>query len=1359
MANSESDTKITIEKFSGENYHLWKFKMMMVLKEKGLWEFVEGKELDPAASEKERNDFKRREERALALLVLSLSDAQLLHVQPALTAKEAWLKLSEVHERKGLANKLYLRRKFLTVKMEEGDGMQAHINKVKTMAQQLTAIGAPVADEDIIVTLLYSLPENYESLIVALESRADALTLEFITARLLHEEARRKEAGVHQENISKAFLSQDANSKKGKEPGKAGKGGKKKSGNCFYCGKAGHFKNECRKRISEEKKAPQANSSSTKQKEGRKEGEKEFLFLAHALTTTTTQTPKDTSWIVDSGASQHMTHRKDWLACFEEIAPVEIHLADNSIVEAVGKGQVKLDAARSLGSVWYVPKLAKNLFSVRKAVSNGAKIEFGSQDCGIKSPDGQISIQAQLKDGLYQFLVPEQVYCASTTTLDLWHRRMGHLNEQSIRILEKGLAKGLEVSGSTGAKVCESCAVSKITRRPFPKGEAVRAAQLLGVVHSDVCGPMRTPTLGGGRYFVTFIDDKSRTVFVYILTKKSEVLAKFKEFEAYVTNLTGFSIKILQSDNGGEYIGTEYKKFCAGKGIKQQMSAPNTPEQNGIAERWNRTLVEMARCMLHHSGLDYAFWGEAIMTAAYLRNRSPTAALGGKMTPWEVFTSQKPDLSHLRTFGCVAYAHIPQQQRHKLEQKALKCIMVGYSTESKAYRLWNPANKRIFVSRDVIFDEDKVWKDWNPAEEPEKHSETIQLPIGGEPSFLEPQEVQEGLGPNEGQLDAQEELPGLVEDSDDDGDFQDAEQSPARPKRTRKPPGEWWKINSRLTAKSAFYALAGNAADSVGEEPLSLKEAQQRSDAEHWKKAVQVEYDALIKNNTWDLVPLPAGRKTVGSKWVFKLKLKPDGSIERYKARLVAKGYSQVEGLDYSETFAPVAKFPSIRTVLAIAASEDMEIHQMDVKTAFLNGFVEEEIYMAQPEGFVKPGEENLVCKLRKTIYGLKQAPRAWNKVIDDFLKSLGFQRCAADHCIYVISSKEGILYLVIYVDDLILASKSLELLEAVKQELKRRFQMADMGELEYFLGVVMTRNRLKRRISLSQKHYSLQILKRFNMQDCKAVGTPMEPGQKLIKSQEPQTREELLEMAVIPYRNAVGSLIYVMLGTRPDLAAAVGSVSQFMANPGKQHWQAVKRILRYLKGTADMEICLGSARSKWELVGYSDADWGSNLDDRRSVTGFVFLLNGPISWQSKKQPTVALSSTEAEYMALSQATKEAMWLRSLLGELGYAQGHPTRLLGDNQGSLALSSNPVQHSRSKHIDIRHHFIREAIEDEKIMLEYCNTRDMIADILTKPLTRQQFSKLRSLMGVNAQTGDSLSGSVGIQDAAVGQFTPV
>jgi hypothetical protein len=522
-------------------------------------------------------------------------------------------------------------------------------------------------------------------------------------------------------------------------------------------------------------------------------------------------------------------------------------------------------------------------------------------------------------------------------------------------------------------------------------------------------------------------------------------------------------------------------------------------------------------------------------------------------------------------------------------------------------------------------------------------------------------------------------------------------------------------------------------------EPLNYEEAMNREDSDKWLKAAQEEMDSIYQAGTWTLVPLPSNRSAIGCKWVFKVKLKADNSIDRYKARLVAKGFSQIEGIDYVDTFSPVAKFCSIRALLALAAHHDLEIHQMDVKSAYLNGDLNEDIYMRQPPGFQVKGKEGLVCKLQKSLYGLKQAGRQWNSKIDSTLLSLSFTRLEADHCIYVYQDGQVVIFIILYVDDLILISNALSRLVALKRSLSQLYQMKDLGEAEYILGIQIVRDRANRTLHISQTGYIKTILERFGMADCKPASTPMDCGRKLSKADCPVTDTEREAVKVIPYQSAVGAIMYCMLGTRPDIAFAITALSQYSSNYGTKHWTAVKHLLRYLQGTQDYKLTYGLKKGDGDpvLFGYCDSDWGNDIDDRRSYTGYAFILaGGAVSWQSKKQPTTALSSVEAEYMAATQATKEAIWWRTLLSELGLVISGSTVLITDSKGSIDLAKNPEHHARTKHIDIRHHFIREKVADGTVKMSFVGTEHMGADILTKPLAKTRHHSLLKLLGIHS-----------------------
>lgn len=532
---------------------------------------------------------------------------------------------------------------------------------------------------------------------------------------------------------------------------------------------------------------------------------------------------------------------------------------------------------------------------------------------------------------------------------------------------------------------------------------------------------------------------------------------------------------------------------------------------------------------------------------------------------------------------------------------------------------------------------------------------------------------------------------------------------------------------------SAGFALVSIETPLHGE-PSSYKQAINRPDAEAWLAAMKDEYQSLVGAGTFVLVSLPPGANLITCRWVYKVKLNPDGSVNRYKARLVARGFTQRHGIDYTHTFAPVVKFQSIRALLAIAAAEGWVIHQMDVITAYLNGELEHEIYMAQPEGFIEEQNKGLVCSLKKSLYGLKQAGRAWNKKIHEVLTGLGFVKMEADHCVYQFIDRTTVIWLCLYVDDLLLFSNQLPALVAFKARLSNQFKMKDLGEAEFVLGIAITRDRTNRTISINQSAYLRSVLARFRQENAKPAYTPLDAGARLLKSDCPaDDSDEQIAMRNVPYLQAVGAIMFLMLATRPDIAFAITKLAQFSHNPGMKHWRAVQRLLRYLRGTEHLAITYGGIRDvatrDLAIVGYCDADWGSDADDRRSTTGYVFLINnGAVSWQAKKQPTVAQSSVEAEYMAMSQATKELMWWSYLLKGLGQSFPVPCPIFSDSQGAISLVDQPSSHSKSKHIDIRHHYIRELSERGIVIFNYMPTQSMPADLLTKALTRDVHARL-------------------------------
>lgn len=1127
-----------------------------------------------------------------------------------------------------------------------------------------------------------------------------------------------------------------------------------------------------------------------------------------------------------------------------------INVANGAAVPVVAAGALNLDAdvagrcsGITLSGTICVPDLAINLLSVSQICKKGHEVVFTSKICKvINCENGEVVAIGVESDGLYQLKQVNRAIACMTTAEDelmLWHRRLGHMNSQSMKILSR-MSTGVSINCGE-LSPCVPCIKGKHQRLPF-KRTGTRAEEVLELVHTDLCGPMESNSIGGNKYFLTFIDDASRRTIVYFLRSKKEVLEAFKDYKAQAENQTGRKIKRLRSDNGKEYVGRDFEDFLRSSGIIHETTVPYNPEQNGLAERRNRTIVEKARALLFDAGLDKRFWAEAVGTAVYLMNRSP--AKGLTCTPEEQFTGKRPDLSHLRVFGAKAMAHVPKVKRQKWDPKSEACVFVGYATNAKGYRLYNPTTRKFLISRDVIFlcekqqptegnerevadldrvefytqgvvhqvqdrpanvvqiedsdsdtdtdgyetvaeDLDETVRDSaldaaeetvetravdtdavpgedrvTPAIEELAEANAVDAdvdPVAGPSSALPPQLQQSLSGSVMRRSERERRLPGKYNDfkvtysmypqktvSQQHGSRgQQDGRATALPSHPTKESvgaqhdsksGDWERQikgkcpDTNLNGEPSLQLIIPQPAG----EPCTFRDAMNRTDREFWIEAMDSEYQALMENKTWTMTMLPAGRKALKNKWVYKIKVKSDGSIERYKARLVIKGCSQVEGVDYNETYSPVVRYATIRYLMSKAAELSLEIHQMDAVTAFLQGDLgEEQIFMQQPEGF-EDGTER-VCLLKKALYGLKQASRVWNLKLDKELRRMGLQRSKYDTCVYFRITEGKMVIVTIYVDDFLIFSNDDEMVSTVKSALTKKFRMKDLGMAKQVLGIRVTRG--NGTVAVDQERYINELLEKFKMTECNPVLTPMDLNQKLSREMSPRTEEDRERMKQVPFRELIGSLQFLAQCTRPDICHALSVVSSFCENPGDAHWVAAKRILRYLKGTKDLKLVY-SKQSENRLDAFTDADWGNDLDTRRSTSGYVFIKNGgAITWSSRRQPTVALSTTEAEYMALAATTQESIWWRGFIGEL-WGQKLAMLIRCDNKSAISLAEKEMGYSpRSKHIDIRHHFVREQIEMKCIKLLHVSSEQQVADVLTKAVPAPKLSEARRSLGVH------------------------
>lgn len=910
----------------------------------------------------------------------------------------------------------------------------------------------------------------------------------------------------------------------------------------------------------------------------------------------------------------------------------------------------------------------------------------------------------------------------------LWHRRYGHLNKTMLlNLSEKHIVDGLPSLENKDFGFCEPCVKGKMSKLPYPSVLYPKSRRPLELIHSDVCGPITPGTADGDKYFVTFIDDFTHFVTVYLIKCKSEVFKCFKQYKAAAEVQFNNKISLLRMDNGGEYTSNEFRTFCSTNGIKMEYTVPYNPQQNGVSERFNRTLLDKARTMIADSTLPKFIWGEAVRTAAYIINRTPSKSIhaGKFITPAELWFSKKPDVSKLRVFGSVAYNHIPDEKRNKLDDKCEKLLMVGYAPNG--YRLWNKLTNTISIGRNVTFDEgSKIihnsfipYKNYlNPQQESleapenkEDDEESIEMeePVIETEKLSERKKMIEEIGEKSGERSTNNNL------------------EEVRQKRNIKRP-TWQK--DYLTKfeidelEENYVAYALNAENYIDADiPESINDLVNHPDREYWEKAMEEELEAMRKNNTWSLVDLPPDRSAINCKWVFSLKRNEHGHVTRYRARLVAKGCSQRKGLDFNETYSPVSKLSTLRILLSIANQYRFHIHQMDFKTAFLNGDLSETIYMKQPPAF----EENQkVCKLNKTIYGLKQSSQEWYHSLTNVLLQEGFVAGESDKCLFTKFKDKILIYVLIYVDDLLLISNDINKMSLVKESLSKAFDMKDMGEIKHFLGINIHRDIENQTLTLSQCNFIERLLIKFNMNNCKGKSTPIEINLKLKFGVGTPLEAK-------PYRELIGCLIYLAVTTRADISFAVSYLSRFQSQPTEEAWSHLKRILRYLKKTSDLKLLYSTVSTKI-LEAYSDSDWASDINTRKSTSGLVIKVFGNlVQWGSRKQNSVSLSSCEAEYVALSSTITGVLWVRKVLFDLGFELVSPVEIFEDNQSVILVASQDKCENKLKHIDIKLSFVQDIVRKKLVKISYVESKLQQADIFTKGLNSVQFNKILSYLG--------------------------
>jgi transposase InsO family protein len=1091
-------------------------------------------------------------------------------------------------------------------------------------------------------------------------------------------------------------------------------------------------------------------------------------------------------WFVDNGSTQHFCINRSMFCNYKlfDRCPKVFSAIKNGSLNAEGFGDVKLvaridglDRGLILKDVWYVPGFSKNLFSALAAHDRvpGSKFVSSRDECRFIDGSNKVLFVGKRAQGgsLYKIqaciqppplsppplppvsnninsgevgLKPGEVgskpmsYSTVVTTggdlMQRAHERLGHQHFQHVKaVCERQLGVKMKIPDV----VCDGCAIGKAHKKPFGNRTKYRATYPGEIIHSDVCGPFPTESLTGKRYYVLFKDDYSRYRQVYFLRHKSEVAGYLKIFLAKVRTL-GHNTKVFQSDGGLELVNKELDAGLASLGIEHRISTPYNQEQNGTAERDHRTICEMAKTLaLSHPGLPNSMWAELVNTSAYILNRTGVSGVPGK-SPHEVWFGVVPKIEHLRVIGTIGFAHIPKQLRTKMAAKATRCILVGYNGDMN-YRLYDPVGRKIIWSHDVQFQKEPLCsnsKEYFPNRT-ESGTDSGSSPHGLPLCIESDNESEEEFDDEPSVPDAVVTDPIDVVDNSRpivDGSITQRHSAPnARVLRDRNTmrKTDKTKLKPLTIPRSGSHLVEVEVADAYAyniecSEPVSYNDAIDSEASKEWSAAMDDEIKSLAENKTWVLVDRPSVQhKVIKGRWLYKTKLNPDGSVDKQKARYVIKGFAQRQGIDYTQTFSPVARSGTIRSIVAVAANEGMELLQFDVSTAFLYGQLEEEIYMEQPEGYTDGSDK--VCKLLRSLYGLKQAPRCWNKRIGDFLKSQGFVRSDADPCLFTKTTANGRIILGIYVDDGLIAFKcKFEAMEFVKK-LQQEFKVV-VKPASYFLGIQIDTSE-DGSICIHQSAYVQKVLERFNMHEANPLSIPMVVDGKPIITDD---HTEVVE-ATFPYREAVGALMYLMVCTRPDIAYAVGVVSRTLEKPTLEDWIKVKRIFRYLRGTSQLGITYLPNQKLNMLKVFSDADYAGCTETCLSTTGVVCMYaGGAVTWFSKKQKTVSVSTAQSELVAASEAARELVWLKRLFSDLVGVKKELPIVYVDNECALKVAQNPEFHKRMKHIAVQHFYIREQIVLGEMAVRRVCTQKNVADIFTKPLPKPRLMELREALGL-------------------------
>lgn len=1292
----ENTTVIPFDK--NITYEDWRNKFMFLLRFKKCLPVVQY-EIRPEVIKEA--DWEEQENKVMYFLSLALNAATMADLE---TPKQILDKLDSIYLKKSESKQLLIERQLNLMKLNENASKsqtEKFFEDFDKKINELRLAGGDISRKRKLSFLIMALPKDCRHLVDDLDSLAEQnRTTEYIREKLM---SWNELSGIQETESTtedKELKSQAFNTKltKGRNWHKTNENPK----TCWNCGKVGHMKQNCyqngrghgqnsrgsyngqgyrgfyqaggRNNYNKGRGNYGRRFAGNSEVQNMQEDEGNLELFHVDVNSFDLEQGKNTNvmeWLIDSGCTDHITKTDEYFYSSVDLkTKTEVKLGNSDVIKATKIGNIMCrfrsgdkNITVDIKNVYYVPEIGRNLLSVSSIMSTNKTVIFSGKYAEIYNEKNEFLFHSKQNKKLFSITcevlkgadaISANHIAKNMSTKERFHRILGHVNFKDLNIMcrDKYL-DDLPDHLDNNFISCKICLESKMSNKEYAS-ERRRARYCGEIVHSDV-KYLDVDGFNGEKYFVTFIEDYSRIARAYPIKNKSEVYDKFVEYFNILKNYAEGPLCEFRCDNGKEFLNKEFYNLAKNEGFRIFPCIAYNHQLNGVAERYNRTIMDRVRCLRKESKLDRKYWPEFVLAACFVGNRLRNSSTFESKTPFEIFFGRKPSAKNLKIYGSRVYVRIPDEKRKTSDDKAVEGILIGYT--DLGYRVL--INGKIELARNV--------------QVVEPGTDFIQI------------------------SDDEENDDNEIEKDNNEGSTID------RPVRKR-----------RLPNKYDDFIISVNLADL--DAPKSFDEAINSVDSQNWKDAMIKEFSALNDSKTWELIPKPVDKKILSVKWVYKKK-----SEDNFKARLVVRGYEQKDQID--EIYAPVAKMSTLRLLLSLSVKRGFNVHHMDVETAFLNSDVKSEVYVSQPDGFIK--NENMVYHLKKSLYGLRESPRNWYDHFNNFITKLGFTRSNHDLCLYCNVKSE--IYCILFVDDLLICGPDKELIESIKSEFKIQFKMKDLGNVKRYLGIEIDFNKSTREMKLSQEEYIETLAEKFGIVHSRIKHTPMETGLKLFEG---KINESL------NYRNLIGALSYIAQATRPDIMYAINYLSRFQNCCSDTHYKHAIRILIYLYHSKHLSLHF-TGDSDIMICGYSDSDWAGDPTDSKSTTGSIIKVFGnPIFWKTVKQKSVSRSSTQAEYIALAYTIEEILFIKNILVDLGLSKDllNEIKIYVDNISCIMLAKNGNFSKRSKHINVALHFVHDTVNNKLIDVVKIDGNVNLADTFTKSLCRDKFENYRYKMNV-------------------------